>query len=209
MIKTCTPDWIIADLSVDFPEVPVNLIQRALMRAARKFSAACMYHEWIEIPTQANVQHYPFERYLPEGFGVQYVTDVRYNGCCIECLDDECKRGCPSGYRLDDLKQITLVGYCPGTEDDPECKDILEVRVALRIEPDACELPCDMVERFEDELKDGAQGNILSMNRKPWSDFRQAEFYENRFEGGIASAKCLIANKMQPETGTLEPECLI
>jgi len=137
LIKTCTPDWIIADLVNDYPEVPVNLVQRALMRAARKFSSTCMYTDWVQIPVQENVQHYPFERYLPEGFGVQYIRDVKYNGCCLDCLDEACNNRCMSGYRLDDLNQITLVGYCPGPQDDPECQDSLEVRVALRIKPDA------------------------------------------------------------------------
>jgi hypothetical protein len=200
MIKTCKPELILADLKVQCDEAPDILINRSLMKAAQKFgSETCMFDQWIDIPTQSGVQHYPFERYIPEGFGVQYVTDVKYNGCCIPCLDQSCDEHCKSGYTLDDMQQITLHGYCPRADQgDPACRDTLQVRVTLRLRADVCELPCDMVERFEEELMDGALGFLLSMKNKKWNDNQAAEFYENRFAGGIASAKCLLANKMNP-----------
>jgi len=200
MIKTCKPELILADLKVQCDEAPDILINRSLMKAAQKFgSETCMFDQWIDIPTQSGVQHYPFERYIPEGFGVQYVTDVKYNGCCIPCLDQSCDEHCKSGYTLDDMQQITLHGYCPRADQgDPTCRDTLQVRVTLRLRADVCELPCDMVERFEEELMDGALGFLLSMKNKKWNDNQAAEFYENRFAGGLASAKCLLANKMNP-----------
>jgi len=203
-----------ADLKVQCDEAPDTLIQRSLMQAAQKFgSETCMFDQWIEIPTQSNVQHYPFERYIPEGFGVQYVTDVMYNNCCIKCLDDKCDEYCASGYVLDDMKQIRLVGYCPQAEDlgktYDDCKDTLKVRVTLRLKADVCELPCDMLERFEEELRDGALGFLLSIKNKKWTDNRAAEFYENRFAGGLASAKCLIANKMNPEDQVIPGERMV
>lgn len=207
-VKTCKPDWLMADAGLAVPEAPVALLLRSLMQAARKFSETCMYAEWIDIPTQENVQTYPFEKYLPEGFGVQYVLEVRYNGCCIDCIDDDCKDMCPIGYRLDDLTHITLFGYCPA-EGEPDCKDKLEVKVALRIEPDACELPCDMLERFETPLMHGMMANLLSMPGKPWYNASLGEFHRNEFLGDIASAKCLVANKMNPEDTRVEAECLI
>ena len=210
MIKTCKPDWIIADLHAECPEAPVVLIMRSLMRAVRKFATTCMYSVWIDIPTQGNVQHYPFERYLPEGFGVQYVTEVMYNNCCIPCLDEDCKQMCASGYVLDDLNQISLKGYCPQEDTkDPDCKDELKVKVVLKLNNDACEIPCDMLEMYEEELKDGALGMLLAMKNKEWTDFRAAEFYENRFEGGIASAKCLNNRKLNPRDDVIPGERLL
>jgi hypothetical protein len=210
-MKTCSPEYLIADLVADCPEVPAELVHRGLMRAAKRMMAVtCMNEQWIDIPTQANVQHYPFERYLPTGYSVQYVTEVKYNGCCIAPVKNDCSM-CPVGYCLEDLTQIRLFGYCPQGEDpkDPECTDTLQVKVVLRPNNDLCDLPCDLIDRFEEELRDGALGNILSMKDKPWTDYKVAEFHENRFEGDIASAKCLVQNKMNPEGARMAPECLI
>lgn len=180
------------------------------MRAVRQFSTTCMLETWIDIPTQDNVQHYPFERYLPEGYQVKYVTAVMYNNCCIQCLDDDCNYRCASGYRLSDMNQITLQGYCPSSDEkDPECRDTLKVKAVLQPRPDACEIPKDMVERFEEELQDGALGFLLSMKGKPWNDNRAAEFYENRFQAGIASAKCLVGNKYNPNDYSIPGERLL
>lgn len=211
MIKTCDPELILADLKVQCEEAPEILIKRSLMKAAQKFgSETCMWDQWIDIPTETNVQHYPFERYIPEGFGVQYVTDVMYNNCCIPCLDQKCDEYCSSGYILDDLNQITLVNYCPTNDwSDPDCRDTLKVRVTLRLKADVCKLPCDMVERFEEELIDGALGNLLSIKGKKWTDNQAAEFYENRFAGGLASAKCLLQNKMNPSDQVIPGERLL
>jgi hypothetical protein len=210
MIKTCSPDFIIADLKLECDEAPESLIRRSLMRAVRQFAVTSMYKVWLDIPTQAGVQHYPFENYLPKGYGVQYVTEVMYNNCCIKCLDDDCKDWCASGYRLDDLTQISLQGYCPSTDpNDPECRDELKVKVVLRPKNDLCDLPCDLVERFDEELKDGALSYLLAMKGKSWTDFGAAQFYDNRFQGGIASAKCLTANKMNPEDVRIPGEILM
>lgn len=206
MIQTVKPDWIIADALAHCTDAPFVLVQRALMRAARKFSKTCMHSCWVDIPTQANVQHYPFERYLPEGFGVEYVTDVKYNNCCIRCIEDDCSY-CPVGYSLDDLNHITLHGYCPQGVGS-EC-ETLQVKVVLRINPDACELPKDLVDRFEEPLLNGTLAYLMAMKNQAWTDFRQAEFYENQFKGDIASAKCLIGEKMDPDGARLHAERLI
>lgn len=134
---------------------------------------------------------------------MEYVSEVRYNGCCIECIDDDCNT-CPIGYTLDDLNHITLHGYCPQGRGS-EC-ETLEVKAALRINSDACELPKDLVDRFEEEIGRGALGYLLNMKDKPWTDIRQGEYYENQFKGDIASAKCLIGNKMNPEVTNMTPE---
>lgn len=194
MLKTVKPEWIIADIVALCPDAPLALVQRAIMRTARKFAKTCMHSTWVQVPTQANVQHYPFERFLPKGFGVEAVTDVKYNGCCIPCIGDECG-SCPIGYSLDDLTQISLHGYCPQGVGD-EC-DTLEVKVVLRVNSDSCELPKDLVDRFEEPLLNGALGILLAMKGQKWEDFRQAEFYENQFKGDLASAKCVIAEKGQ------------
>ena len=210
MIKTCKPEMILADLKVECEDAPNALIQRSLMRAVREFSGTCMYAVWVDIPTQDGVQHYPFERYLPEGYGIQYVMDVKYNGCCIKCLDEDCNEHCPSGYTLDDMTQISLVGYCPSSDQgDPTCRDTLQIKVVLRPKSDNCEIPCDMVERFDEELKDGALSFLLAMKNRKWTDFRAAEFYDNRFKGGIASAKCLVSNKMNSGDQTIPGERLM
>lgn len=208
MIKTCKPDWIISDLVAMCPKAPVTMLMRSLMRAVRDFSTTCMYQEWIDIPVQSGVQYYPFERYLPEGYTVQYVTSVMYNNCCIPCLDDDCKSQCQSGYRLDDLRQISLYGYCP-SDDDPECPDVLRVQVVLRPNNDACEIPCDMLEQFEEELTSGALSYLMAMKGHSWADGSQADFYRNEFRGGIASAKCLIDKKFNPTDDRIPGEKLI
>lgn len=210
MIRTESPDLILADLLVECPGAPMALIQRSLMRAVRRFSDSCMLETWVEIPTQNNVQHYPFERYLPKGYSVSYVTEVMYNQCCIPCLEEDCNQHCSSGFTLDDMTQITLVGYCPSSDPrDPTCKDTLKVKVVLKPNADACEIPSDMINRFEEELKDGALANLLTMKNKDWTDFRAGEFYENRFEGGLASAKCLVGNKMNPRDHVIPGERLM
>lgn len=209
-MQTCSPDYLIADIVAECPGAPGQLIQRSLMRAAQRLMAVtCMNEVWVDIPTQHNVQHYPFERYLPKGYSVQYVAEVMYNNCCIECVDDDCTL-CPTGYRLDDLTQITLMGYNPQSDGKRgECLDKLKVKVVLRPNNDLCELPCDLISRFEPELRDGTLGNLLAIKGKDWTDFRAAEFYENRFEGGVASAKALVANKMRKGQCVLKPECLL
>lgn len=206
MLKTVKPEWIIADITALCPEAPLALVQRAIMRSARKFAKTCMHAIWVQVPTQENVQHYPFERFLPKGFGVEAVTDVKYNGCCIPCIDDECGT-CPIGYSLDDLTQITLHGYCPQGKTG-EC-ETLEVKVVLRIAPESKELPKDLVDRFEEPLYNGALGILLAMKGQPWEDFRAAEFYENQFKGDIASAKCVVANKFGSGSDTIPGERMV
>ena len=206
MIRTVKPDWIIADAIAHCSKAPVALVQRALMRAARAFAKTCVHTCWIDIPTQANVQKYPFERYLPEGFDIEYVLSVEYNGCCIECVDDQCGT-CLIGYTLDDLCHITLHGYCPQGVGS-EC-ETLRVQVVLRINSDACELPKDLVDRFEEPLLNGTLANLMAMKDQAWTDFRQAEFYENQFKGDIASAKCLVDNKMNPRGARMQAERLL
>ena len=197
MIKTCSPDLLLADLKIECEGAPDILLRRSLMRAVKEFSSTCMLEVWVDVPTYESVKHYPFEMFLPEGYGVRYVTAVKYNDCCIPCLDDDCSHGCASGYTLDDMKQIRLHGYCPQTDsNDPECKDTLAVKVVLVPNADSCEIPCDMLDRFDEELKDGALGILLGMKGRAWTDFRLSEYYDNRFQGGIASAKCLVADKI-------------
>lgn len=205
MIKTCEPEWLLADIMVECPDAPEALIMRSIMRAARDFSTVCMHECWIDIPTQENVQHYPFERHLPEGFGVEYVTDVKFRGCCLECVDDGCNSRCSSGYQLDDMNQISLVGYCPSGD---EC-DNLQVKVTLKILPTACELPCDMLEKYEEELKAGALAYLTSMKGRKWSDLQASAFYQNMFLGGMASAKCDQAAKTRQGQMVIPGECLI
>lgn len=204
-MKTVKPDWIIADVVAQCPEAPASLILRCLMKAARAFSSTCINETWIDIPTQENVQHYPFERYLPEGFEVEYISEVMYNNCCIKCLDDNCRDWCTAGYIMDDLNHITLRQYCPGEDG---C-DTLRVKAVLRVSPDGCDLPKDMVDRFEVELFTGTMAHLLTMKGKQWTDFKAGEYYENQFKGDIASAKHLVGNKMNPEGCRIEAECLI
>lgn len=207
MIKTKKPEWIMADIAVECPDAPSILVQQSLMRAVQEFSSTCMLEVWVDIPTQENVYHYPFERYLPKGYGVNSVSEVRFNDCCLDCVTDECGRTCESGYRLDDLKQITLVGYHPS--DDPECPDSLRVKVVLRLERDACEIPCDMLDLFEKGLKDGALANLFKMKKRPWTDQGLAEYYDNQFQGEMASAKCLVGNDFKTEQQHMQPERLL
>jgi len=100
--------------------------------------------------------------------------------------------------------------YCPQSDPkDPECRDTLRIKVALKPKNDTCELPCDLVERFETELYDGTMGNLLSMKNKPWTDYKVAEYHENQFEGGLASAKCLNGNKMNNKGASIEAACIL
>lgn len=176
------------------------------MRTVRKFAKTGMHAVWVQVPTQENVQHYPFESFLPQGYSVERVTDVKYNGCCIRCIEEECG-SCPTGYSLDDLTQITLHGYCP-QGGGAEC-DRLEVKVELRINSDQCKLPKDLVDRFEEPILNGTLGILLAMKNQPWEDFRQAEFYENQFKGDLASAKCVVSDKTRTDSDRILGERLL
>lgn len=208
MIKMCDADWLLADIQFELDNVPIEILRRSLVRAIKEFSRVGTNKQWIKIPTQTNVQHYPFERHLPEGWDVQYMHDVKYNDCCIPCLNEDCDDHCTSGYTQDDMSQITLKGYCPQNDDD-ECHDTLEIQVTLRLSDDTCKFPCDVIEQFSEDLQVGVKAKVMAMNNKPWTSLREAEFYENKWEGCIASAKCLVGNKMNPKGHEMKPERVI
>ncbi len=209
MIRLCKPEMLLADLQMEFPQAPLVVIQRQLSRAVEKFADVGMNSVWVSVPVQQNVQHYPFERHLPKDFKVQGIQDVRFNGCCLRCVDDDCKAGCLQGYRVDDLHQITLIGYCPGDQSDPECQDTLEVKVCLRYVGTDCMIPCDILERFSEALRDGAMAHMFGMTAQPWTDYRVSEYHQNQFLGGIASAKCVASRNGKKGNNVVPGECLM
>lgn len=190
MIETAKPDQLMAQLSDECPEAPVASLRRALMRAVKEFAETGLVAPWITIPTQACVASYPLERYVCEGMEIKFIRNVEWCGDCYDCVE-ECK-GCQTGYRMDDLHHITLVGsivpQSSGTSD-------LRVQAVLRVKNDNCEIPKDMLDEYEETLFDGAMSFLLKQKGKPWSDFRLASYYQNEFRGKKANAKCNVQNK--------------
>lgn len=190
MIRVASPEMLMAQLSDECPEAPVHSLRRALTRAVKDFAETGLVAPWITIPTQACVASYPLERYVCEGMAIKFIRNVEWCGCCIDCVE-ECK-GCQSGYRVDDLHHITLVGstipQSNGTSD-------LRVQAVLRVTNMNCDIPEDMLDEYEETLFDGAMFYLLKQKNKPWSDFRLASYYENQFLGKKANAKCVVQNK--------------
>jgi hypothetical protein len=203
-LRLCDATWIITDIAAEYDNIPTILIRRALTRVVQEFSCAQPYRVWISIPTQEKVHHYPFKRFMPKGFTTQYVHNVRYNQCCLQQVKDKC-HPCPQGYEVEGLHTIRLHGYYPCNEDS------LEVEVTLRMTSEACEYPCELVERFETEFRHGVMAQLLLMGGKPWTNLQLGEFYENQFQGGMASAKVLIGNgfDVDPKDNRIEPELLL
>lgn len=190
MIETVKPEWLMAQLAEECPEAPVHTLRRALTRAAKDFADTGIVTVWLSIPTQENVASYPLEDYVCEGMAIKYIKNVEYCGCCIQCAE-ECKP-CPTGYFVDDLHHITLVGsYVPQRTSEED----LRVQVVLRVTNEMCDIPKDMAEEYEETLTEGALYYLLKQKNKKWTDFKLATFYKDQFQGKIASAKCVIGNK--------------
>lgn len=198
MIQTVKPDWLMAQLSEECPEAPVGTLRRALTRAAKEFADTGIVKVWLPVPTQENVASYPLEDYVCQGMAIKYIRTVEYCGCCLPCAE-ECKP-CPSGYFVDDLNHITLVGgYVPQRNSETD----LRVQAVLRVTNDSCEIPKDMAEEYEEALTEGALYYLLKQKNKDWTDFKLATFYKDQFQGKIASAKCVISNKHNNRTDVI------
>lgn len=205
MIPTCEPEWLIADIIDNCPDAPIGTVRRCITKAVKDFAKAGMIDPWISIPTQACVPDYPFEDHIPEGFHVEYIKHVKWCGKCIEPIE-ECDRWCPTGYKLDDLNHLTLYGgYVPSCD----AQDDLQVHAILSVDNDNCEVPCDTLERFENELFSGAMGHLLMQKDKDWSDIRMAREYKQEFRGCVAAAKCLVSQNMNPCNTRIKPECIL
>lgn len=198
MIETVEPTWIMAQIEEDCPGAPFYTVRRALTRALKKFSDSGMVSVWLDIPTQECVASYPLEDYVCEGMSITAIPLVKYCGKCIPCAD-ECSP-CPTGYQVDDLHHITLLGgYVPagnGTDD-------LQVKVVLSVTNDSCEVPKDIAEKYEEALIDGTLFYLLRQKGKKWTDFKLSAYYGEQFEGKIASAKCAVSSSFGKQTNRI------
>lgn len=179
-----------AQLADECPEAPTMSLRMAVQKAVRDASVSGIVCPWVCVPTQANVTGYPLEHLICEGMSIKFIRHVEWCGCCIDCVE-ECKP-CPSGYRVDDMHHITLVGSAV-----PQCNAECQLRVNVVLQPtnQMCDLPTDLLERHDDLLLDGALYHLLKQKGKKWTDLRLASSYDELFKGKIASTKCLVQQK--------------
>lgn len=200
MIQTAKPDVLMLQLAEECPEAPVGALRRALQRAVRTFSNSGLLETWMTVPTQCNVAGYPLEEHICDGMSIKFIRNVEWCGTCLRCVED-CK-GCQTGYRVDDLHHITLVGSSvPGRN----ALDDLRVQVVLKPLNDQCDLPVDLLEEYEEDLFAGAMSYLLRQRKKDWSDPRAAREYKDEFDGGLASAKCLAATSHKDQEARIKP----
>lgn len=187
-------------LAEECPEAPVGVLRRALQRAARELSNSGLVQPWINIPTQCGVANYPLEDLICEGMSIKSIRNVEWCGECLRCVED-C-RGCQTGYQVDDLHHITLVGSVIPKRNGV---DDLRVQVVLKPKNDNCEIPVDMLEGFEEALFSGAMAAILRQRKKDWSDPAGAREYREEFQGEIASAKCAVQSHFNDKEPRIKP----
>ena len=204
MIQTAQPDWLIADILANCPEVPMSMVRRCITRAVREFSVAGMVCPTIDVPTQKNVANYPLDDLIPEGYRIKHIKRVEWCGSCINPIQP-CTP-CPTGYEIDDLHHITLHGgYVPC--DDAQ--DDLRIAVTLDVTNDNCEIPQDLLDRHEPDLYIGAMAHIYAMKDRDWTDERMAKDMDEKFRGCIASAKCLKSQGYNDCNTYIAPYCMI
>jgi len=161
-MKTEPLDDLINILQFEFPDLPEEIAERALIRSARALSCIKVAQTRIEVPLQNCVGHYNIEHLLPDGMEVQCVEQVKYCGCCI-CHIEPCTP-CPHGYELLGHHDIAIH---PAPSNGEET---LELYLTLRPTYKACELPSEMVCRYEEPLLDEARGLIAQMPNQSWTN---------------------------------------
>jgi len=190
VIETEKPELLMAQLADECPSATEPVLRNALMRSVQEFSHSNLINAWMWVPTQAKVSAYPLEDHVCSGMAINSISVVEYCGRCLSCVED-CK-GCQSGFSVDDLHHITLVGSAVPTRS---AERDLRVKAVLRVKDRNCEIPKDLLIKYREALFDGAMFYLLRQKKKDWSDFSLATYYQNQFLGKISSAQCAAQSK--------------
>jgi len=201
-MKTESMDELVNLLQFEFPDLPLEVAERALIRSARALSCIKIAQTRLEIPVQACVGHYPFEHLLPEGMEVQCIEQVKYCGCCIPHIEP-CTP-CPHGYEILDEHNIVLHPTPNGGEE-------LEIYVTLRPTYKACNLPADYICRYEEPLLDEARYLIASMPNQSWTNVGYSRLMKQQAMGKRNSYAAKLNNSGQAVANQIltTGECIV
>lgn len=187
---------LLADLMFELPQVPYVLAARVLNHAIRRLSKACIFQPIINVPVQDCVAEVKFEDYVPEGYTVEQITQVKYCGCCLDPVG-KCDP-CPHGYRVDDLCQITLY---PAPSGD----SATDLELCLTVKPSrtSCDYPKETLDKYDEELMHAMKAKLMSMPNEEWKDTRLAAYHEKQFEACLADVAAEVDRQFNNNTQSL------
>lgn len=178
-------DTFVSESRLHFPDATQDPLEDAVRRACHEFTRRTGVLECdIPIQVQANMAQYPLQASECD-LEPHTVRHISYRGS--EYLLNERIRRCTIGayaFQLPSPDMLVL--------DNPPCTDATEpmlVRVQLRTERYACQIPRLLYDEHIDVLLDGVRANMLDMRGFHWSDARSALTYRAMFGQGVSAAK--------------------
>ncbi len=197
---------LVKDVQVIAPEVPKFVAERQLLRALRDFAEYT--RAWrvdIQIGVTDSVATVDISNLLPTNTELVDVISIKNSsgGAPVEpttvaYLDenvsdwrsDEALDA--NWFVLEDNNTLRFV-YTPSTT----VANKYYARVAVKPTLSATAIDDRVVNKYDEVLVDGALGRLLSMPRKPWTDFNLAEFHYINFESEKASARTKASEEFQ------------
>lgn len=175
------------ELQFEFPDLPEQLFDFALIRAARTIAKdGKVLQRRCVIHPQPNVCRYALRS--PDGLELVAVLSIRHDTPCRTHYVRQSfvapeSSVCCDRHRAwyDDLEECLHI-------QTPYLNSIYYVTIAVTPPDAVCDLPAIYYDEYLDLLLLGAKARILRMNNKPWTNLQLAVAYDRSFAEGIQTA---------------------
>lgn len=188
------------DIQYHIPNCPSPLINKAVKRATRMFCTESHAHRVYLSPITVVSDVDTYSLTAPAGFEIVQVLNVRFNGAGMTAISESLldgrgvdwntATGTPTDYFLTSRSEIRLY-------PKPQSVGTLEIRVSLRPTRTATGGDDTIMDRYWDEIMDGALGELFTLDNTPWEDGNQATMHMSRFAGAVEKARLEVHNDDQ------------
>lgn len=183
------------DLLIEFPDVPIPLIDREVIRAVIEVcEKAYVWKEQLN-PQIATTGNQTMHLRTPKGSRIAGIVEAYQDGHRVVSATEKELDTSDSSWRDSDVQSETINYFYLKDRSTAVLSDIPSKRMRflivalLKPSLEATEIPDFIREDYADLIISGAKFRLLKMNGKPWSNPNLAGAEKNQFERELKRAK--------------------